>query len=209
MLNLAPIFRFATDSMREFGEHLNVPPLPTTVFLMQRDVINHYRYASTHYFPISLSETYLQNSSIGTPYEKWAKFTNDDFDLLDFACLNLMRYTSRLIYSTAYNGLVDSGRARETRERCDLLTSPICDYKYNNKRIGIQINDNQTMTIFRFNDEIETETEPIANRAILASYRDQCMYEVAELEKLNQEFAKLCDDKSCIFFDALNESFWV
>ena len=26
--------------------------------------------------------TYLQNSSFGTPYQKWTKFANDDFDLL-------------------------------------------------------------------------------------------------------------------------------
>ena len=209
MLNLAPIFRLATDTMQEFGEYLDVPPLPTTVFLMQRDVINHYRYASTHYFPISLSEPYLQNSSIGTPYEKWAKFTNDDFDLLDFACLNLMRYTSRLIYSTTYNGLVDLGRARETKDRCDVLTSPICDHKYKNTRIGIQINADETMMIFRFNDQIETRTEPINNRSVLVNFQKQCLQEIGELEKLNLEFAQMCDNKSCVSFDALNESFWV
>ena len=209
MLNLSPIFRFATDSMHEFGEHLNVPPLPTTVFLMQRDVINHYRYAATHYFPISLSEPYLQNSSIGTPYEKWRKFTNDDFELLGFACLNLMRYTSRLIFSTTYNGLIDSGRARETKERCDLLTSPICDHKFENKRIGIQVNEDETMTIFRFDDVIQMEITSIADRTVLSTIQEQCLHEVAELEGLNQNFAETCKNQSCVSYDALNESFWV
>ncbi len=195
--------------MVEFDEYLNVPPLPTAVFMMQRDVINHYHYAATHYFPISLSEHFLQESSIGTPYEKWMKFTNDDFDLFDFACLNLMRYTSRLIYSTTYNGLVNSGRGRETKERCDHLTSPICDHQYENKRLGIRINANETLTVYRFNDTIEIEIVSIADRSLLEKLRDQCLQEIETLEILNLEFAKTCESESCVSFDALNQSYWI
>ena len=59
MLNVAFAFRDATSVVREFGEYLEVSSLVPAVFMMQRDVINHYRYAMEHYFTISLSELYL------------------------------------------------------------------------------------------------------------------------------------------------------
>ena len=74
MLNLTPLFEYANDACSEFGEHLSVPPLPAAIYMMQRDVINHYRYSAR--LAISLDEPYLQNSSFGTPYQKWTKFAN-------------------------------------------------------------------------------------------------------------------------------------
>ena len=214
MLNLAPIFEKAIDACDEFGDHLRVPPLPVAVYMMQRDVINHYRYAATHYFPISLTEPYLQDSSLGPPFTKWAKFTNDDFDLLSFTCITLMRYTSRLVYMTVYPGLEAAGRLRETKERCDGLTSPICQYNYAAKTIGIRVNEDHTLTISRFGDEIETETLAIADRTILGSIRDQCLTEADSLESLNRKFSRICgklmrDHQPNNPFYALHESFWV
>lgn len=36
-------------------------------------------HAMYHYFTLSLEERFLQNSHLGTPYQKWAHGTNDDF----------------------------------------------------------------------------------------------------------------------------------
>ncbi len=214
MLNLSPIFERAIAACEEFGEHLRVPPLPVAVYMMQRDVINHYRYAVNHYFPISLHEPYLQNSSLGSPFTKWAKFTNDDFELLSFTCINLMRYTSRLVYMTVYPGLEASGRLRETKDRCDGLTHPICDHKYAGKALGIRVNEDGTLTINRFGDQITTEKVAIGDRTILSTLRDQCLTEADSLESLNGEFAKICgkmmqDHRPNKPFDSLHESFWV
>jgi hypothetical protein len=214
MLNLAPIFEKAIDACDEFGDHLLVPPLPVAVYMMQRDVINHYRHAATHYFPISLTEPYLQDSSHGPPFTKWAKFTNEDFDLLSFTCINLMRYTSRLVYMTVYPGLEASGRLRETKDRCDGLTHPIYDHKYAGKHLGIHINDGNTLTITRFGDQLESETLNIGDRKILRSLSKQCLTEADSLESLNCTFGKICgklirDRPPNKPFDALHESFWV
>jgi hypothetical protein len=57
--------------------------LVVVVYHLLGDVVNAAEYALTHYFPLTLTESFLQNSSIGTPYQKWAKFTNDDFQKLD------------------------------------------------------------------------------------------------------------------------------
>ena len=54
------------------------------------DVINAAEYALNHYFPLTLKEPYLQNSSVGTPYEKWAMFTNEDFAALDVCLQRLL-----------------------------------------------------------------------------------------------------------------------
>lgn len=63
--------------------------LAIVIFHYLGDIANAADHALTHYFPISLDEPYLQNSSLGTPYQKWAKFTNDDFLNLD-ACLQTL-----------------------------------------------------------------------------------------------------------------------
>lgn len=76
-------------------------PLPAAVYMMQVvDVIDHYRYALTHYLTLTLNEPYLQISSLGTPYQKWAFFVNKDFELLALSVHNLLRYTSRLVHET-------------------------------------------------------------------------------------------------------------
>jgi len=94
MLNLKEPFIDAASVFEEAGEHLTISPMASVVYVMQRDVINHYRYALTHYLTVDLSAPFLQHSSLGTPYQKWAKFTNDDFNMLFFAIENLLRYTA-------------------------------------------------------------------------------------------------------------------
>ncbi|VDO14704.1 unnamed protein product [Brugia timori] len=100
MLNIEPVFNDALTSILDGGEHLEAAPLAATVYLMQRDVINQYRYALEHYLTVDLTASFLQNSSLGTPLQKWAKFTNDDFRLLSFHLQNLVRYTARLLCET-------------------------------------------------------------------------------------------------------------
>lgn len=82
MLNLKEPFNDAVSTFQEAGESLCISPLASVVCMMQRDVINHYRHALTHYLTKDLSAPFLQNSHLGTPYQKWARFTNDDFGRL-------------------------------------------------------------------------------------------------------------------------------
>src|SRR5437868_2204988 len=93
MLNLRFVYE---DAVRVMGSANNlwVPPLPAAVFMLQADVINGYRHALTHYLTIPLGSSFLMNSSLGTPYEKWAHVTNEDFCELSFSIHNLLRYTS-------------------------------------------------------------------------------------------------------------------
>ena len=125
-----------------------------------------------------------------------------------------MRYTSRLVYMTVYPGLEASGRLRETKDRCDGLTNPICDHNYAGKKVGIHVNEDNTLTITRFGDQTEMETVTIGDRTILGSIRDQCMAEADSLELLNSKFSKICGklmhaQRPNRSFDALHESFWV
>jgi hypothetical protein len=57
--------------------------LTVVLYHLLGDVVNAAEHALTHYFPLTLAEPFLQESSFGTPYQKWAKFTNDDFRKLD------------------------------------------------------------------------------------------------------------------------------
>src|SRR5690349_10447726 len=100
MLNLSHIFEDANAAIAGYADRLAVVPLPAAVYMMQVDVLNQYRHALGHYFTLTLDESFLQNSSLGTPYEKWAFFVNRDCEMLSFAIHNLLRYTSRLVHET-------------------------------------------------------------------------------------------------------------
>jgi hypothetical protein len=53
MLNLSFIFEDANAAMAEYADRLSVVPLPAALYMMQVDVLNHYRDALTHYFPLT------------------------------------------------------------------------------------------------------------------------------------------------------------
>jgi hypothetical protein len=147
MLNLTFMFDDANRGLTGYANRLAVFPLPAAVYLMQRDVINHYDYALDHYFTLTLQESFLQNSSIGPPYQKWAYFTNADFGLLSFTIHNLLRYTSRLGHETEFAALADEGRYSEMGPRSNTYTHLICEIKYRGKRVGVSIEDNNRLII--------------------------------------------------------------
>ena len=64
--------------------------LQVVMYHLLGDVVNAAEYTLIHYFPLSLAEPFLQNSSIGTPYQKWAKFTNEDFQKVDHCLRRLI-----------------------------------------------------------------------------------------------------------------------
>ena len=157
MLNLRPIFQDAIDVLSQYASHLRLPALPATVHLMQQDVINHYRYAATHYLPLTLDEHFLQDSSIGNPYEKWAKFTNDDFDVLAFTVTNLIRYTTRLIHETESVAFEAERRYRESSARSNAYIAPLVEIDHWNRKIGIRVNSDETLALTPFSTETEYE----------------------------------------------------
>ena len=73
MLNLAFLFDDAIDALTRYAEDLVVVPLPAAVYMMQVDVVNHYHHALEHYLTVPLDAPFLQDSSLGTPYQKWAR----------------------------------------------------------------------------------------------------------------------------------------
>lgn len=124
MLNLKPVFVDAIHGLERHGELVLAPPLPAAIFMLQRDVINHYHYALAHYFCLSLDVAFLQSASLGSPCDKWAKFTNDDFALLAFSVHGLLRYTSRLVHETACRALEDARRFEERKSLSNSCTGP-------------------------------------------------------------------------------------
>ena len=149
MLNLSFIFEDANAAMAGYADRLAVVPLPAAVYMMQVDVLNHYRYALTHYFTLTLREPFLQNSSLGTPYQKWAFFVNEDFGMLSFAIHNLLRYTSRLVHETQCPR-VDrdtSEYMRSFKAKCHAYTGPLCDIKYGSEAIGVHVLDDQQLIV--------------------------------------------------------------
>lgn len=163
MFNLAFVFDDAVRALAGHADRLAVAPLPAAVYLMQVDVINHYRYALDHYLTVPLDAPCLQLSSLGTPYQKWAYFTNQDFGLLSFAVHNLLRYTSRLIHESECIGLRDSGRYLEMKQTSNTYTEPLCEIRYRGKAIGVAVlpDHRLSMTPVR----TERSPEPVSCRS--------------------------------------------
>lgn len=159
MLNLSPIFDDAIATLVEHGHFLTTPPLPATVFLMQCDVVNHYRYAVTHYFDLTLKEPYLQDSSLGPPYTKWAKFANDDFELLSFTIHNLLRYTGRFLHEMQSRAIIESEDVHNVKLSANEYISPLCDISYRNQSIGIRIQPDHSLVLTPFSKHPESADE--------------------------------------------------
>jgi len=147
MLNLSFVFDDAARAVTRHAKHLAVVPLPAAVYMMQVDVINHYRHALEHYLTLTLNEPYLQKSSFGTPYQKWAHYTNDDFGTLSFAIHNLLRYTSRMVHETECIFLRESERYAEMKKLSNHYTDPICEHRFRHKSIGVTIHEDYRLSI--------------------------------------------------------------
>jgi hypothetical protein len=160
LLQLSSVFEDAIRALSQHSDRLTIPPLPATVYLMQIDVINHYQHALDHYFTVPLNAPFLQNSSFGTPYQKWAHVNNENFDRLSFAIHNLLRYTSRMIHESECLDLADRREFSEISRLSNSYTDPICEIKNQEKQIGIAVlPDNQlAVTPLRFKGKFERLT---------------------------------------------------
>jgi hypothetical protein len=66
------------------------------------DLINAAQHALDHYLPLDLSEPFLQKSSLGSPYQKWAKFTVEDFEDVD-RCLQRLAPVAFQCYTRLFD----------------------------------------------------------------------------------------------------------
>ena len=191
LLNLLPLFRDACAAL-ERKSAVEVPSLPATVSMMQRDVTNHYRYALSHYFDLSLEEHFLQHSSFGSPYAKWAKFTNDDFEALTFSAHNLIRYTGRLLLMTELKLLASDGQLDEMKDRSNAYVHPLLEIRYQQKRIGLTIQPDHVVSLTPFGPSLENRRFEIRNRAVLAELKSSGLLELDTLLTEATQFEKLC-----------------
>jgi hypothetical protein len=145
MLNLAFLFDDAIQALTVHPERVQVPPLPAAVHLMQVDVINHYRYALNNNFTLFLQSPTLQNSSLGSPYQKWAFFTNKYFEMFSFAVHNLLRYTARLAQALLVEEPNDELRAWQAKDCLYIdLKSELARHQ---KPVGIFVHEDNTLTL--------------------------------------------------------------
>ncbi len=196
MLELSSVFEDSIDALAQHGSYLEIQPLPPAVFMMQRDVINHYRYSLDHYFTISLSEPYLQNSSHGSPYQKWAFFVNENWKLMSYTVHQLLRYTSRLIHETEMKALRATGRTHEMKAGSNDYTDPLCDFRRDERKVGVHVSQDQALTVTTLRrpaTSVHQSEYDIRDRSVLLKLRAGGFAEIANLEKLNRKFSVACN----------------
>ncbi len=96
---LPALFRYSTDLI--FLERCR-GSLAVVIYHLLGDIINAVEHALVHYFPLTLEESFLQNSHIGSRYQKWAKFTNEDFQKCD-RCLRQLIPAIWSLYDAGYD----------------------------------------------------------------------------------------------------------
>lgn len=180
--------------------------------MLQRDLVKHYQYALAHYLCLSLGASFLQNSSLGSPYDKWAKFTNEDFELLAFSVHGLLRYTSRLVHEATCRGLSGARRYDEMKTLSNAYTGPICDINAGGV-IGIKVHADHTLSVTAFGPELLRSQWDISDRSVIGTIRERGDAELVALSGSTQQFANLCErfyaQRTLIAeFDAMNESWW-
>lgn len=150
MLNLAAVYRDAILAAQDHGHHNIVACLPATVYLLQRDTINQYRYMLEHYLLVPLDATFLQNSSIGTPYEKWAYFLNEDASRLSTAVHDLLRFTSRYIHETVVHAHELAHRYDDMKNAGNNYIGALVESSHKGRPIGLRVLENEKIDITPF-----------------------------------------------------------
>jgi hypothetical protein len=170
---------------------------------------------------LTLNEHFLQNSSIGTPYEKWAKFTNEDFDNLAFMVTNLIRYTTRLIHETESVALHAERRFAEASARSNAYIPPLVEIDHRQRRIGIRIDPDNTLALTPFATEssgfdaaLRERTISLVDRSVLNELETEALAECDYLAKANDRFRVLCNSycaehEVAAAFDRLHQSWWL
>lgn len=204
MLNLEYLFHDAVLALEEASAQLQIAPLPSVVFMMQRDVINQYRYALEHYLHVNLKSSFLQNSSLGTPYEKWAKFTNEDFENLFFAIGNWVRYTARLLDETLAAKQKIQDEFSESKATGSRYISQIVGIRHGRVFIGVRCEDSQVLSVIPLADSAalhrpsEAKAMPIdsenARNEVLARVIAEGEAEISRLTSMHEKFTVLCTE---------------
>ena len=225
MLNLEFLFKDAIQSLRTGANMLQIPSLPVSVFMMQQDLLNHYEYAINHYFNLTLNDSFLQNSSLGTPYQKWKESTNYDFKLLFFTIRILTTFTSRLYHESDQRQRIADKDFDTLKKDSNRYTNLICEFKYKNRKVGIEVNENETLTIFSIVLEgvlledgnwtsISSKEIDISDRSVLKKIVDEAKKEIDELDKLKNTYIVECKKyirERNIFseYKNIHQSYWV
>jgi hypothetical protein len=204
MLGLEPVFEHALIALDGGASALQVAPFPATIYMMQQDVINHYRHAIEHYLTVDLHAPFLQNSSLGTPFQKWAKVTNDDFMMLSFSIGSLLRYTSRFIDETLTMTMREKGEfGGMPAQASSFYISVLGNMQRMQEMIGIRVQEPALLTMFALstdrqinNNGVATFTEKteinIEDRRKLRNISAKGHAEVNRLVAINEEFGELC-----------------
>ena len=157
MLNLSFMFDDAIELLTETVDRVTIIPLPATVYMMQIDVLNYYQYALEHYLTQPLNAPFLQNSWLGSPYEKWAYITNEDWKMLSIAVHNLLRYTGRFIHDLWGLQRMLEMVHRETEDYLE-ISRQVCGryqsriYELRKRPIGIKVHHDTRLSLFSFRD---------------------------------------------------------
>lgn len=100
-----------------------------------------------HYLTVPLNAPYLQGSSLGPPYVKWATVTNSNFEMLRFCTYNLLRYTSRLWHETEHRSMRDQRLHSEATKRSNAYTSPIVMHRVGRGSVGYRAMPDEVISV--------------------------------------------------------------
>jgi hypothetical protein len=173
-------------------------------FNLLREILLATEHAIVHYFALTLSEPFLQNSQHGSPYQKWAMVTNDNFQNVD----NYVKALIPVIEHFLCPQTIFENPDDDFKTICVLL------YRIKNEYTCCEVNQNEpllTVSAIHLDDWLDTASGkyyplprrenklnpevvlksvvPIADRSKLKKLQSTGIMQVEELRSLLLRFA--------------------
>ncbi len=152
---LPEFFKLVIDVVerRSYRDSLSI-----VAFHMLADILKDSEHAIVHYFTLTLSEPFLQNSQTGTPYQKWADQTNQNFQRIDQHIKLLFPIFQHLAHDT-YDHCTGKSAIGELKRACIWYSRLLDGYG-----CCVVSLDEQSMTLSAINIDgwIEPDSDPVA-----------------------------------------------
>lgn len=146
-------------------------------YLALKGVIEYINLVSEHYLVMDFSEDFLQNSSHGTPQEKWRVVLNEDLEKLNTHIKKYLStiyiYTSDMYNAKAYYGYVNQSYDIGHIPPCsmELISRTITTKKFDSKNYYLE--KIQKLDLTNYEQKVLLRDELRAKREILISYNEK------------------------------------
>lgn len=174
MLDISRIFEDGIHVFRNFSSSLTVPPLPATIFMMQRDVVDHYGFALMRSLTPYADEECVPVSHAVQRDRRRTNRANEACARLALVVRDVIRYTARLGHATELAGFDPSPRPEDLKNSRIRYVGIITELRRSDAAIGLRMEPGHVLIRTPFataSPEDEAEAHRDADEAWLVPHK--------------------------------------